>query len=83
MIEPTDEMIRAFDLAMTDVCLEEDETRRGLAAVLALVEPACGQPHPAEDGVRCELPRDHGGSHSATVTRELWWFARESDGRTS
>lgn len=38
MIEPTDEMIRAFDLAMTDVCLEEDETRRGLAAVLALVE---------------------------------------------
>jgi len=38
VIEPTDEMVHAFDLAMTDACLEESETRRGLAAVLAIVE---------------------------------------------
>lgn len=38
MIELTEEMVLAFDRAMTDVCLEESETRAGLAAVFAIVE---------------------------------------------
>jgi hypothetical protein len=88
VIEPTDEMIYAFVGEPEITATDAHAIRIGLAAVLAIVErdfslrPAtCDQRHPTEDLAYCELPRGHGGSHSATVTRAIDWFARESDGR--
>lgn len=82
MIEPTDEMRRAFydeDLGCdTPGCIDCFDDR--LAAVLAIVQrdydfrPAtCDQPKSGEPDAYCELPRGHPGGHSATVTRAVDW----------
>lgn len=84
MIEPTDEMIAAFEAQGTGGYGDITDTRAGLAAVFAIVErdhaigPAmCDQPHPTEPGAYCELVRGHaersGRGHSATVTKAVDW----------
>jgi hypothetical protein len=84
VIEPTDEMIAAFERDGTGGWGDITDTRAGLAAVLAIVErdyaigPAmCDEPHPTEDLAYCELPRGHaehsGRGHSATVTKAVEW----------
>lgn len=65
------EMVLAFDRAMTDVCLEESETRAGLAAALAgyKLTKLCGEE--LTPGMRCSREvygEPHRGDHEAVTS---------------
>jgi hypothetical protein len=82
MIEPTDEMVRAFREVDTcdDMCAQGLHDR--LAAVLAIVErdydvsrKRCGAAHPDENVLGyCGLPADHEGDHlDPTAVASVTW----------
>ena len=84
MIEPTDEMIAAFDRAVDEKLSylhrpQAEVLRVGLAAVFALVErnydvrqARCDDLDPNYQGY-CERLRGHTGQHEAEVTKVVRW----------
>jgi hypothetical protein len=77
VIDPTDEMVKAFERHFF-TCFRDEDVRDALAAVLAVVDRDYGTGpcsavlpdlHDSEFGTWCELRHGHAGDHEAGLTR--------------